>query len=823
MSIRNLRSFFRPRSVTLVGASSRRGSVGNVLARNLQAGGFGPALSFVNLEARVIFGVHSVATVDELPEAPELAVIATPPASIPDIVARLGAHGTRAAVIVTAGFGTGGDVGGGEALTRALADAARTHGMRIIGPACLGVIVPAMRLNASFSHLPSSAGGLAFVAQSGAIVEAVQDWAEPRAIGFSHLVSLGDVLDVDFGDMLDYLATDPRTDAILLYVEGIHHSRKFMSAARAAARVKPVLAVKGGRFAEGVKAAASHSGAVAGSDAVYDAAFRRSGILRVHTLEELFGAVETLSLARRHRGSRLAIVTNGGGLGVLAADALAEAGGRLASFSEASVRALSEILPDVWTGGNPVDVQGEASGGRYEAVLRVLVEDAGVDAVLVINCPTSLGSRVEAARAVANVMVARRGKTLLASWVGAATTAEAQAVLHESGVPSYDTPERAIRAFMQLAEHGVRQDMLLETPPSLPEAFRPRPVRAGAVIERAVAEGRETLTDGEARSVLEAYAVPFGSRMGAGEPPGGVEHTARIEVREDAQFGPVIVWGQGGGAAELADDAAVGFPPLNLRLARALMERTRLGRVLEGGRDAPTAGFEAAALTLVKVAQLVVDLPGLVAMTLDPIRVDGRGLQVGGARVQVRASAERAGPRLAIRPYPKELEGEVGEVEGRALHTRPVLPEDEPALQRLFDALTPEEVRLRFFVPRKAFSHRNTARFTQIDYDREMILVLTEPGVPGATPVHGLVQLSSDPDNENGEYAILLARSMTGKGLGRALMQRIVDYARGRGMKRVFGDVLADNSPMLGLVRSMGFKSRVLPGETGVVRVELAL
>ncbi len=519
LSIRNLRSFFRPRSVTLVGASSRRGSVGNVLARNLQAGGFGDALSFVNLKRRVIFGVRSVASVEELPEAPELAVIATPPRTIPDIVARLGERGTRAVVIVTAGIGSVVDEAEREALGRALGEAARPHGVRIIGPGSLGVLAPPTRLNASFSHLASSGGALAFVAQSGAIVEAVQDWAEPRALGFSHLVSLGDMLDVDFGDMLDYLATDPRTDAILLYVEGIRHSRKFMSAARAAARVKPVLAVKAGRFEAGRKAAASHSGAVAGSDAVYDAAFRRSGILRVYTLEELFGAVETLSLARRHRGSRLAIVTNGGGLGVLAADALGEAGGRLAKLSEASTEAIAGILTGVWKGENPVDVQGDASGGRYEAVLRVMLEDPGVDAVLVINCPTSIGSRVEAAQAVANVMVARRGKTLLASWVGAATTPEAQAVLREAGVPSYDTPERAILAFMQMVEHGVRQDMLLETPPSLPEGFQPEPGTASRVIDAALAEGRDELTAAEARRVLAAYAIPAGEGAGASAPP----------------------------------------------------------------------------------------------------------------------------------------------------------------------------------------------------------------------------------------------------------------------------------------------------------------
>jgi len=818
LSIRHLKSFFRPRSVALVGASARSGSVGNVLARNLQGGGFGAALSFVNPKAEVILGVHSVASVDELPAAPELAVVATPASSVPGIVDRMGAQGTRAVVIVTAGVATAATPEG-EPLARALGEAAGRHGVRVIGPNSLGVLAPPSRLNASFSHIGSVPGSLAFVAQSGAIVAAVQDWAAPRAVGFSHMVSLGDMLDVDFGDMLDYLANDPWTDAILLYVEGIRHSRKFMSAARAAARLKPVLAVKGGRFEAGVRAAASHSGAAAGSDAVYDAAFRRSGILRVFTLEELFGAVETLALAKRHRGSRLAIVTNGGGLGVLAADALAEAEGRLAELSAETVEALAGILPRSWSGGNPVDVQGDASGGRYEAALRVILEDPGVDAVLVINCPTSMADRVDAARALANVMVARRGKTLLASWVGAATTADAARVLHDAGVPSYDTPERAIRAFMQLVEHGVRQDMLLETPPSLPEDFHPGRADASDVVERALGKGREWLTRAEVSRVLEAYGIAVGL------PAAGRSRAWELAIgmREDPQFGPTLHFGQGGTSGEVMNDFALGFPPLNLRLAHALMARTRIDRVLEGCLEGPSAACDAVALTLVKVSQLVVDLPELAELRLDPLRVDADGALVLDGRIRVRPAADAPSPRLAIRPYPRELEEEVVLADGRKMLVRPVLPEDEPGLRRTFEALTPEEVRYRFFVPRMKFSHVATARFTQIDYDREMVLVLTERGIPGETPIHGIVQISADPDNEVAEFAILVSRELRGLGLGVHLTRRIVDYARARGTRRIVADTLADNAAMLKLGRILGFERRSVGGEPGVVRLELRL
>ncbi len=895
MSIRHLTSFFRPSSVALVGASSRPDSVGNVVARNLKRAGYKGELRFVNPRGGSIEGLRSVPALADLAEPPELAVVATPPATVPGVVRELSDLGTRAVVVITAGLGRHDDGPDGRPLSEHLLEATQPQGTRVIGPNCVGILAPNVGLNASFSHLHSHPGTLAFVAQSGAIVTAVQDWAEPRGIGFSHLVSLGDMLDVDFGDMLDFLANDGHTEAILLYVESIKDSRKFMSAARAAARMKPVVVVKGGRFEAGQRAAASHTGAAAGSDAVYDAAFRRSGILRVHTLEELFGAVETLGLVRRHRGDRLAILTNGGGLGVLAADALAEAEGRLAELSDETRAGLSEILPGTWSGGNPVDIIGDAPGERYRDALRLVLQDPGVDAVLVVNCPTAVIRREEAAEAVAQVAKKqRRGKTILTSWVGAGTTAPSLRIFAEAGIPSYDTPEQAVRAFMQLVEYGVRQDLLLETPPSLPEAFEPDTDRAAEVVAAALAEGREWLTEPEAKEVVAAYGIPTVATEKAADPreaaevaariggpvalkilsrdlthksdvggvvlnlegPGLVERAATdmlerirashpeasvdgfsvqatvrrpgareviVGATEDPHFGPVLLFGHGGTAVEVVDDVALGFPPLNLRLARAMMSRTRIHRILEGYRDVPAANLEALALTLVKVSQLVVDLAEVVELDLNPLLVDAYGVMALDARIRVRPAGERATPRLAIRPYPKALEEEVELADGRTLLLRPILPEDEPALRDTFEALSPEDVRFRFFVPQKTFSHMNTARFTQIDYDREMVMVLTEPGIAGETPIHGIVQISADPDNERAEFAVLLGREMTAMGLGVYLTRRIVEYARERGIGEIFGDVLADNVTMLKLARVLGFTPRNVPGESGVVRIHKEL
>ena len=368
MTIRNLQFLFKPKSVALIGASKQPGSVGALVARNLFRSGFDGPIMPVNPKHDAIEGVLAYPDVKSLPLVPDLAVIATPPETVPGIVADLAARGTKGAVVITAGFGEGGQARGAE-LRQAMLDAGKHQLVRIVGPNCLGIMVPGIGLNASFARVDPLPGRLALVAQSGAMVAAAVDWATSRGIGFSHLVSLGDMADVDFGDMLDYLANDPETRAILLYVEMITHARKFMSAGRAAARMKPVIVVKAGRHAEGARAAASHTGALVGADAVYDTAFRRAGMLRVLRLEELFDAVQTLAAAQPPRGDRLAIVTNGGGAGVLATDALIDLGGRLAELAPETIGRLDRVLPATWPRANPVDIIGDAPAERYAEAL----------------------------------------------------------------------------------------------------------------------------------------------------------------------------------------------------------------------------------------------------------------------------------------------------------------------------------------------------------------------------------------------------------------------------------------------------------------------
>ncbi len=758
MSIRNLDHLFAPSSIALIGASKRAGSIGAVVARNLFHSGFQGPVMPVNPNHKAIEGVLTYPDVASLPMTPDLAVIATPPPTIPGLIADLAQRGTKAAVIITAGFGEGGDAAG-HALRQEMLAAARPTTLRIVGPNCIGVLAPRSGLNASFAHIQPLPGHLAFVAQSGAIVTSVLDWATARSIGFSHFASLGDMADVDFGDLLDYLANQIEVRGILLYIEAVTEARKFMSAARAASRLKPVIVIKSGRSPAAARAVASHTGALAGRDAVYDAAFRRAGMLRVHDIGGLFGAVETMGLDLKVTGERLAILTNGGGVGVMATDALMDYGGQLAELSEETMSALNAVLPRTWSHGNPVDIIGDAPGARYGAALEILLKDRNADAVLVLNCPTAIASGTEAASAVIATVGGKR-HSVLTSWLGESAAAESRRMFSQNRIPTYFTPERAVRAFIDIVNYRRNQTALTETPPSIPEAFVPDVAAARRIIAGALKAGREWLSEVEAKAVLEAYAVPVVPTRAVADPSAAAEMATtlgfpaalkilsdeithksdvggvaldlptadavqaaaeamlkRIAERvgpvavdgftvqpmvqrpgafelivgasEDPQFGPVILFGHGGTAAEVLNDTALALPPLNMHLAREAIARTRVFKLLQGFRGRPEASLDDIALTLIKIAQLVIDCAEVVELDINPLLADENGVIALDARIRVRASEVDGTRRLAIRPYPKELEEVLELPDGRSFLLRPVRPEDEPAFHELFSRLSP--------------------------------------------------------------------------------------------------------------------------------------
>lgn len=883
MTTRNFDALFEPRSIAVIGASNQPGSVGAVLAHNLFAAGFQGAIMAVNPHETAIqstFGYHSVA---ELPIAPDLAVLATPAETIPGLIAELGARGCRAAVVVTAGLG-GGPLA--PELAAAMLQAARPHLMRVLGPNCVGFMSPRRGINASFAHVAPRAGDIAFLSQSGAVLTSVLDWAASRQVGFSHVVSLGDMSDVDVGDLLDYLAQDEGTRSILLYLEGVRRARKFMTAARIAARAKPVLVVKSGHGRPGTQAAAT--------DAVYDAAFRRAGMLRVFELREVFEAAETLATRLSVRGDRLTILTNGGGVGLLAADALTDWGGRLADLAPEVVEALDAALPGGWSGGNPVNVLRDASGERYGAALRALLKNRGQDGILVMNCPTGVVPPEAAVEAVLAAAPASRSPPILTCWLGESTAAVARRRFAVAGIPSYETPHDAVRAFMHLVDYRRNQELLRETPSAGSEIEAQGRRDARAVVEHALREGRSVLSEPEAKAVLAAYGVPVVMTLTARDPgqaaevaraipgpvalkilspdiahksdvrgvrldlrtPEEVEAAARdmladvaarapeakligftvqqmivrrgareltAGIMEDEVFGPTILFGHGGTAVEVLRDRVLGLPPLNSVLAREMIDRTNVVRLLRAYRDVPAADMDAIADVLIRLADLAIELPEVAALDINPLLADDLGVLALDARVEVRPTPAQADRRLAIRPYPVELEAEIRLGDAKTLKLRPIRPQDEPALVAMVDRCTPEDIRLRFFGAMKSVPHALAARLSQIDYDREMALLAIDPDGPPGHDIVGVVRLFMDPDEMGAEYAILVRSDFHGRGLGHALMEQMLDYARRRGLTTVFGEVLAENRRMLEMARQLGARVASRSGPDRSVRVAFDL
>jgi len=893
MSIRNLQHLFSPASVAIVGASERAGSVGATVLRNVIGGGFAGHIYPVNPKYDSLAGLLAYPDVRALPEAPELAIICTPPATVPAIVRQLGERGTRAAIILTAGLQHQHDAQG-RTLRQAALDAARPFVLRLLGPNCVGMLVPGIGLNASFAHTNALPGKIAFVSQSGALVTGVLDWAKARGIGFSKFISLGDSADIDFGDLLDYLASDAATSAILLYMEDVRHARKFMSAARAAARSKPVLVLKAGRVAEGARAAASHTGALAGADDVYDAAIRRAGMLRVFTTEDLFAAVETLARARPLFGERLAILTNGGGPGVMATDALVGNNGILAQLGQDTLARLDAVLPPTWSRANPVDIIGDAPAARYVSALQVLLDDPQADAILFIHAPTAIVSSADIARAIAPVAAAS-SRNILACWLGGEAVAEARAICAAAAIPTFDTPEEAVAAYLQIVQFRRNQNLLMQVPPAACTGVPADRERAARVVRGALAAGRSMLSEPESKDVLAAYgiavvaartAATIDEALSAAEAIGypvalkvlspdishksdvggvaldldsaaavraaarrmqqrlaqlapqarlqgySVQQMARrpeaheliVGVTTDPVFGPVILFGQGGVAVEVLDDHAVALPPLNVVLARDMISRTRVARLLAGYRNRKPADLDAIVRTLMQVSQLVADLPELVELDINPLLADASGAIALDARIRV-APAERttsALDRLAIRPYPPELEQTIV-WDGQPLLLRPIRPEDGAAHQAFFDALEDDDVRYRMFVRVRQLQPSQLARFTQIDYDREMAFIATRTGADGAPETLGVARVVADPDNIDAEFAVTVRSDLKGHGLGRILMEKLIAYCRARGTGAIVGEALPQNARVIRLVRSLGFE--VTPGtadDTVHLRLPLA-
>jgi acetyltransferase len=871
MTTRNLDALFAPAAIAMIGANRKPRSVGAVVTRNLMQAGFSGPIRLVNPHGGEIEGQPVYSSLDLLPETPDLAVIATPAETVPGVIADLGMHGCRAAVVISAGF-----EGGGRAanLKKTLLEAARPHLLRIVGPNCLGVLSPATRVNASFASGMPPAGQVALVAQSGAIAAAAMDSAAELGLGFSHVVTVGDCADVDVGDVLDWLALDRATHAVLLYLEGVGDARKFMSAARAAARVKPVAALKAGRSASGAKAALSHTGALAGTFAVYEAAFRRAGLLQVENLGDLLQAGAAFAAGLSAAGDRLAILTNGGGAGVLAVDALDLLGERACELSAETLAALERIAPANWSRRNPVDILGDAQPETYGQAMTVLLQAPEVDAVMVLSCPTAAADSTSAAGSVTAALKASPYspvKPVIGAWLGGETMEPGRRMLDEASLPAYATPEDAARAYAHLARARRNRELLWHVPPAAQIACDVASARV--IVEEALADRRTVLTDPEARAVLRAYCVPVVDSREVRTPE-------EAGVTAQALGGPIALKIL---SRQISHKTDVGGVTLDLAEADETIAAAR--RMLAGvAAKVPGAvieGFVVEPMLRRPEAQEM-----LVGVVQDP--TFGPVVVVGHGGVAVEVLADRA---LGLPPLNEDLAREMitsTRVSRLLTGFRGRRPADLGALSRVLVSLG----RLSTDLPEIAELDINPLlcdadgvlaldariRLQPLDVSRPRPAILPYPADLGhqvtlgaerlnIRPIRpedasalnamveacsqqdlrlrfgstfrrlwpeltalltqidydrqmtlvaedqtgaflGVAQLYSDPEGETAEFALMVRSDHQGRGLGGLLLQALLAYARARGLATVWGATRRDNAEMIELARELGFQVR---------------
>jgi acetyltransferase len=892
VTAKRVAALLKPSSVVLVGASETAGTLGDVVRRNLGAGGFEGALHLVNPRHATIAGQAVFRSVLDLPSVPDLAIVVAPAAVVPEVIGDCGRKGVKAAVIVSAGFREGGVTGAG--IERQLRVQARKHGLRILGPNSLGVIRTDVGLNASCGPCHPFTGRLALVSESGALCAAMLDWARPRHVGFSTVISTGMGHDVGFDEILDYLCHDPATDSIMLYLEGIDRARRFMSALRAAARVKPVVVMKAGRHVTGTTDTAFHTGSLVGGDDVFDAAMRRAGVLRIRDISELYTAAATLGAGVRVRGRRIAIVSNAGGPGTIAADRVLDRGLQLAELGAPSLQRLATELPPVARPGNPVFVRPDADSTPYATAVRTCLDDPAVDALLAILVPHALTDTDAIAGSVVELARASR-KPVFTCWMGGETVQASRVRCAAARVPNYMRPETAVDAIAGLMLFASNQQQLLQAPEPLGFASAPDRARAQSLIDAALATGREWLNPAESKDVLDAFGIPIvrslpaqsaadaaararevgfpvamkilssdiahktdvnGVRLNlvderdvrgayarmlddvAGARPDADLQGVLIEpmyreqnrrelmigVVRDPVFGPAISFGLGGIFVEVIRDRSVALPPLNHFLVRELIRRTRGGLAMKPLRGAPAADEEAVEEILLRVSEIVCELPTVGAMDLNPLIVTDRGAVVVDARIGVVAPRPAALPydHMAIHPYPTALRDSLVLPDGTVATIRPIRPEDAGIERAFVQGLSEQSKFLRFMFGMRDLTPAMLTRFTQIDYDRELALIAVIDGPAGERQI-GVVRYTTLPDGETCEFAIVVGDDWQGKGLARRMFTRLIEAARERRLKLMTGVTLRENSRMIELSRSLGFTTGTDPEDPELVQMVLRL
>ena len=891
MPAKKLDNIFKPESLAVIGASEKEGSVGATLMQNIVEG-FEGDIYPVNINREEVMGIEAFSSVSDIEGEVDLAVVATPAKTVPGIIDECGEAGIDSSIVISAGFSETGKEG--KKLEEKLEKTRKKHDMRILGPNCLGTIRPGADLNLTFLRKNAAAGKVAFLSQSGAMGSAILDWSTRAKVGFSAFVSVGNMMDIDFGDLIDYFGQDPKTDSIIMYMETVRDAEKFMSAARGFARTKPILVIKAGKYSKSAEAVASHTGSLAGEDQIYDAAFKRVGVTRVSDVDDLFSSSETLSKQNLPDGPKMAIVTNAGGPGIMTTDAILDSGGELADLSGETEEELTDFLPSQANVKNPVDVLGDADTTRYEHSIEACIEDDDVDGVIVIYAPQGKASAKDAAKAVANVSKETE-KPIVTSFMGAGEVDEGREILREENVPTRPTPEQAISAFMYMHRYARNLELLYETPEELPVNNQPPHHHLKAMVRKVLRSDRTTLTEVESKKFLDTYGIPISTTKIAESPSqaanlayeigypvalkihshdithktdvGGVElnlqnkdeveeaykrivanaesHRPSADIigvsvqkmapsvdyelilgsKKDPLFGASILFGRGGTGVELYKDTAAGFPPLNQVLAHRLMEDTKVYQLLKGYRGKEGANIRELEKQLIRFSQLIIDFPEIKEIDINPLAVIDGSFKALDARIILDEEykdrkVEESHEHLAIEPYPRKYVEDWRMDDGRSVTLRPIKPEDEPLEFELFDSFSEKTWRQRFFGPRTEITHEEMTRYTNIDYRREMAIIgILEEN--GEEKMIGVGRLIIGPNQDTGEYAVVVGDPWQRLGLGEKLTDSIIGVAEDKNLETIYATILKNNKPMLQLSRKMGFEE--VERDSDTVKMEMRL
>jgi acetyltransferase len=877
MNIHNLQSIFNPSRIALIGITTNPNSVSGKVLINLVSGGFRGVVYPVNPDYEAVMGIPCFPDLKSLPRVPDLGIICTPAEKVPGVVRECGEAGIRGLIIISAGFKEIGEEGK-KLEEQILEEKKKFDGMRIIGPNCLGIIVPGLKLNASFASAMPKPGNIAFISQSGALCTSILDWAIEGKIGFSQFVSIGNSTDVTFSDLIDYFGEDESTHSIILYIESISDARKFMTSARAFARNKPIIVYKAGRFPESAQVAASHTGAMASEDAVYNAAFQRAGLARVYDIGEIFSVAELIGRNKLPQGPRLGIITNAGGPGVMATDALIASNGVLAKLSEETMAKLNDNLPSFWSHGNPVDVLGDARAKRIAKATQIVLEDPGVDAILVILTPQAMTNPNATAKEI-GALTSGTSKPLLCAWLGGQSMHEADDILVDAGIPSYRTPEQAIRAFMTMVDYSRNLGILYETPRDIPVEFSFDRIQLRDQFDQVIKDKGLVLSEETSKIILESYGIPttrphiamyaekavkIANRIGypvvmkVNSPDithksdiGGVllnladdrqvrnafdrieanvrekMPEARFEgvtvqkmftakdkvelivgIKKDSTFGTVLLVGMGGITAELFGDRAIGFPPLNERLARRMLESLRIYPLLEGYRGGSRKNIDGLIRVMIRLSYIAADFPEIKELDINPLMVTPDDIVAVDARIIIDETVTLPVPdeynHLALHPYPEKYVKNGKLQDGTEVLFRPIKPEDEPMWLEMLGSCSKESIYSRFRYFFHWESHEVATKYCYIDYDREVAIV-AEIIQEGKRKLIGVGRLIADPDHESVEYAILIVDAWQQKDLGNILTDYCMEIASKWNLKKFIAQTTTDNKKMIAVFRKRGF------------------